>query len=137
MTGLPIRLSRPPELNALAIDRKLRMLAIDNILPALPMLQRTLMRYSHAMQVLASQSIACNRFHALPERTARWLLMMLDRVGGDEIDITQEFLAAMLGTHRPSTTLALATLEQAGLSNDAAWRLNLFPQERGNVYSPL
>jgi len=89
--------------------------ALEAALPLSPVLQRVLFRYSHATQQLATQSIACNRFHALPERTARWLLMILDRVGGSEVHITQEFLAQMLGTHRPSTTVALAALDQAGL----------------------
>lgn len=89
--------------------------AMAEVLPALPRAQYLLFRYVHALQTLATQSIACNRFHELPERTARWLLMLRDRVEGDELLITQEFLAQMLGVHRPSTTIALATLKEAGL----------------------
>ncbi len=89
--------------------------SLTDLFPRLPVTLRLLMRYSHVLQQLGTQSIACNRFHELPERTARWLLMMLDRVGGDEVIITQDFLAQMLGVHRPSTTIALAVLKQAGL----------------------
>ena len=88
---------------------------LASALPGAPRFQRMLFRYSHAMQQLATQSIACNRFHPINERLARWLLMMVDRSGGDYVETTHDFLARMLGVHRPSVSLALATLEHAGL----------------------
>ena len=89
------------------------------VLPDTPQFERLLFRYSHAMQQMAGQGIACNRFHAIGERLARWLLLMADRTGNHNIEITHEFLARMLGTHRPSVSLAISTLEQAGLVRQA------------------
>ena len=67
------------------------------------------------MQQQATQSVACNRFHPIHERLARWVLMVLDRTGGTDVKLTHEFLAQMLGTYRPSVSVAIATLERAGL----------------------
>lgn len=89
----------------------------------MPFLQQAARQYMSASKYLATQSIACNRFHPLHERTARWLLMVRDRVEDSELDLTQEFLANMLGVHRPSVSLALATLERAGLIGTARGRV--------------
>jgi CRP-like cAMP-binding protein len=64
---------------------------------------------------LATQSIACNRFHELPLRTARWLLLMHDRMQKDEFRITHQFMGIMLGVHRPAVTVALRTMSEAGI----------------------
>jgi CRP-like cAMP-binding protein len=58
---------------------------------------------------------ACNRLHGAEQRLARWLLMTHDRVDADELPLTHEFLAEMLGATRPTATLALRTLQRAGL----------------------
>src|SRR5438876_1231557 len=57
-------------------------------------------RYAQALLAQIGQSAACNRAHAIDERCARWLLMSHDRIVGDEIQLTQEFLAEMLGVRR-------------------------------------
>jgi CRP-like cAMP-binding protein len=62
-----------------------------------------------------SQSVACNRLHSTDIRFARWLLITHDRVQGDEFLITQEFLAAMLGVHRPSVSVVAGLFQQAGM----------------------
>jgi CRP-like cAMP-binding protein len=92
---------------------------IQGFLADMPTFQCMLFRYSHAMQQHATQIIACNRFHPIAERLARWLLLTIDRVGGDQLEITHELLAGLLGTHRPSVTLALRTLERAGVIRHA------------------
>jgi len=61
------------------------------------------------------QFSACNRLHAINERCARWLLMAHDRVPGNEISLTHEYLATMLGVRRPGVSVAAAALESAGL----------------------
>ncbi len=78
-------------------------------------LRSCLLRSVHMLLVQTAQTAACNRVHDLPERLARWLLMCQDRVESAEIKVTQEFLAAMLGTHRSSVTVAIRTLAKAGL----------------------
>ncbi len=67
----------------------------------------------HGMQV--AQLAACNRLHEVEQRLARWLLMCQDRVDSELLSLTHEFLAQMLGTGRPSVSLAVGILEDAGL----------------------
>jgi CRP-like cAMP-binding protein len=61
------------------------------------------------------QSTACNAVHTVEQRLARWFLMAHDRVGKDEFPLTQEFVAMMLGTARPTVTIVAGTLQKAGL----------------------
>jgi CRP-like cAMP-binding protein len=70
--------------------------------------------YARSSVALMGQSIACNRLHTLTERCARWLLLTHDRVGANEFALTQEFLAIMLGVHRPAVSIAAGTLQEAG-----------------------
>jgi CRP-like cAMP-binding protein len=72
-------------------------------------------RYSQFVFETVSQSAACNRLHVIEQRCARWLLMSQDRVGRNEFDLTQEFLAEMLGVRRPGVTVAMGVLVKAGL----------------------
>jgi hypothetical protein len=78
-------------------------------------LDRLLHRYSQFVFETVAQSAACNRLHVIEQRCARWLLMSHDRVGRDRFDLTQEFLAEMLGVRRPGVTVAMGVLEKAGL----------------------
>jgi CRP-like cAMP-binding protein len=77
-------------------------------------LRRVTQRYLMAYLALVSQSVACNRLHNIEERFARWVLMTHDRVSGDEFFLTQEFIADMLGVHRPSVSLVAGAFQQAG-----------------------
>src|SRR4051812_16091357 len=72
-------------------------------------------RYSEFVYETVAQSAACNRLHVIEQRCARWLLMSHDRVGRDSFDLTQEFLAEMLGVRRPGVTVAMGILEKSGL----------------------
>lgn len=78
-------------------------------------LRRIAQRYlqSHLSQI--SQSVACNRLHTIEERFARWVLMTHDRVGRNTFHLTHEFLADMLGVHRPSVSLVAGAFQQAGM----------------------
>ena len=80
-----------------------------------PKLAISLQRFSQELALQSSQVAACNRLHEVEERLARWLLMSQDRLGGDLIPLTQEFLAHMLGTRRASVTVAAGILQKAGL----------------------
>jgi len=77
-------------------------------------LQDELTRYAIIQAMEAEQSAACNRLHAIEQRLARWLLMMQDRVEYSSLLITHDFLAAMLGTDRPSVSLAASDLQRKG-----------------------
>jgi CRP-like cAMP-binding protein len=87
----------------------------QNILPSAPTLSTELSRFAlmHGMQV--AQIAACNRLHEVEQRLARWLLMCQDRFDSPSLPLTHEFLAQMLGTGRPSVSLAAGALENAGL----------------------
>jgi CRP-like cAMP-binding protein len=71
-------------------------------------------RFSLALTAQISQSVLCNHAHPMEERICRWLLMAHDRAGGDEIRLTQRFLADMLGVRRPTVTVAAGMLQKAG-----------------------
>jgi CRP-like cAMP-binding protein len=78
-------------------------------------LRVSLLRAVQGLLVQTAQTAACNRLHDLQERLARWLLMCRDGVQSDQILLTQEFLATMLGTRRSSVTVAAGMLQKAGL----------------------
>jgi CRP-like cAMP-binding protein len=72
-------------------------------------------RYIHTVIVNGSHSAACNRLHNLEERLARWLLMSSDGIGSDEVALTHEYLAVMLGVRRAGVTEGAVKLKEAGL----------------------
>ncbi len=72
-------------------------------------------RSTQAMINQISQSTVCNHRHSVKKRLCRWLLMSHDRVGTDEVPLTHEFLAQMLGVRRPTITAAAGSLQTAGL----------------------
>ncbi len=89
--------------------------ALTAILPRCPQMEKRLLRYSQDLAMQGTQVAACNRLHSVEARLARWLLMSLDRIGGDVVPLTQEFLGHMLGTRRASVTVAAAALRKGGL----------------------
>jgi len=96
---------------------------------AMPELGYALDRYSQFVIETISQSAACNRVHVIEERCARWLLMSHDRVASDEIPLTQEFLAQMLGVRRPGVTVAIGILARAGLIAHARGRIQVIDRK--------
>ncbi|MFN2528245.1 MAG: Crp/Fnr family transcriptional regulator [Candidatus Baltobacteraceae bacterium] len=74
-----------------------------------------LYRYAGSLMNIIAQNSACNRLHDLSERCAKWLLLMHDRVPGDELPIDQQLLADMLGARRQSISATTGLLQDAGL----------------------
>ena len=87
--------------------------AVDGPIRRTP-LHGLVQRSTQAMINQISQSTVCNHRHSVQKRMCRWLLMSHDRVGTDEFQLTQEFLAQMLGVRRLSVTVAAGILKQAG-----------------------
>ena len=80
-----------------------------------PPLQQVMYRYIHVLMTQVTQTAACNRFHVVEQRLARWLLMTLDRVSENPFQLTQEFLSHMLGVRRVGVTKAASALQQRKL----------------------
>jgi len=74
-----------------------------------------LRRYTHSRLTQVSQGAACNRFHSIEARLARWLLMTHDRMERDDFQLTQEFLSNMLGVRREGVNKAAGALQQRNL----------------------
>ena len=72
-------------------------------------------QYVMRQQLQVAQLAACNRLHDMDQRLARWLLMCQDRVDSENLPLTHEFIAQMLGSGRPTVTIAAGVLERAGL----------------------
>jgi CRP-like cAMP-binding protein len=91
---------------------RVRVGALKDTLESASHLRLMLSRYAviHGMQV--AQTAACNRLHNVEQRLARWLLMTQDRVDSGSLPITHDFLATMLGTDRPTVSLAAGALQR-------------------------
>jgi CRP-like cAMP-binding protein len=89
--------------------------ALQNTLESAPHLQLMLSRYAVVQGMQVAQTAACNRLHDIEQRLARWLLMTQDRVDSESLPITHDFLATMLGTDRPTVSLAAGVLQKKKL----------------------
>ena len=76
---------------------------------------RILLRYTQALIAQTAQIAVCNRHHTVDQQLCRWLLMRLDRVPGNELVVTQELIATMLGVRREGITAAALALQKAGV----------------------
>ncbi len=88
---------------------------MKELLADLPELRRLLLRRLAIRSVELAQNAACNRLHNVKQRLSRWLLLTHDRLDSNLIRTTHDFLSRMVGTDRPSVTLALAELEREGI----------------------
>ena len=93
-------------------------------------LHRLLHRYSHSLLTQVSQSVACNRFHSVDKRLARWLLMTSDRLGLEEFRLTQDFMSNMLGVRREGVNKAASTLQTAKLIRYSRGMITILDRQR-------
>jgi CRP-like cAMP-binding protein len=119
-TGIPaaVGLSRSPLEAVVQITGdgfRVKAGALQNTLEFAPHLQSMLSRYVVVRGMQVAQTAACNRLHDIEQRLARWLLMTQDRVDSGLLPITHDFLATMLGTDRPTVSLAAGVLQRKGL----------------------
>lgn len=130
MVGLPVLLhadSTPTRAFVQVGGRGFRMSAagLHEAMRESRFLTRLLYRYAQALFDQVAQTAACNRLHTLEERCARWILISRDSVRADLLEIKQQFLAEMLGVHRPAVTVAAGALQRAGLISYRRGRLNV------------
>ena len=94
---------------------RVKVAALQNTLESAPNLQWMLSRYAVVQGMQVAQTAACNRLHDIKQRLARWLLMTQDRMDSGSLPITHDFIATMLGTDRPSVSLAAGVLQKKKL----------------------
>jgi CRP-like cAMP-binding protein len=88
-------------------------------------MQHLLLRYTQALLTQMAQTAVCNRHHSLDQQLCRWLLLSLDRLSSDELVMTQELIANMLGVRREGVTEAAGKLQEAGLIRYSRGRITV------------
>jgi len=89
-----------------------------------------MLRYTQALITQMAQTAVCNRHHSLDQQLCRWLLLSLDRLPSDELVMTQELIANMLGVRREGVTEAAGHLQEAGLIHYRRGRITVLDRER-------
>lgn len=95
-----------------------------------PVLHEAVLLYAQALMTQISQSSACNRHHTVSQQLCRWLLLALDRGQSNQLGITQQSIANMLGVRREGITEATGKLEQAGLVSHVRGRITVLDRAR-------
>jgi CRP-like cAMP-binding protein len=88
-------------------------------------MQHLLLRYTQALLTQMAQTAVCNRHHSIDQQLCRWLLLSLDRLASDELTMTQELIANMLGVRREGVTEAAGKLQSAGLIRYSRGRISV------------
>ena len=93
-------------------------------------LQHLLLRYTQALITQMAQTAVCNRHHSLEQQLCRWLLLSLDRLASNELSMTQELIANMLGVRREGVTEAAGHLQAAGLIHYSRGRITVLDRPK-------
>ena len=93
-------------------------------------LQHVLLRYTQALLTQMSQTAVCNRHHSVDQQLCRWLLLSLDRLSSNELTMTQELIANMLGVRREGVTEAAGKLQSAGLIHYSRGHITVLDRPR-------
>jgi CRP-like cAMP-binding protein len=93
-------------------------------------LQHLLLRYTQALLTQMSQTAVCNRHHTVDQQLCRWLLLSLDRLPSNELKMTQELIANMLGVRREGVTEAAGKLQNAGLIHYSRGQITVLDRPR-------
>jgi CRP-like cAMP-binding protein len=130
MVGIPLFLGSERANNRAVVQgsgNSLRMTAADFLEESgrSPRLQTILKRFTFSLMTQIAQSAACNRYHPIDARLARWLLMTRDRMCSDELRITQDFLSNMLGVRREAVNKAAGDFQNRGLISYARGHLSI------------
>jgi CRP-like cAMP-binding protein len=92
--------------------------------------QRLLLRYTQALITQISQTAVCNRLHTVEQQLCRWLLLSHDRVKADELIMTQELIADMLGVRREGVTVAARQLQDIGAISYVRGRIKILDRRK-------
>jgi CRP-like cAMP-binding protein len=103
---------------------------LQMLLARVPALRQLLLCYVQAANVQSAQLVVCNTRHSLRQRLARWLLFAHDRVEGNEIALTHQFLGRALGVRRAGVTTAMGRLEEAGMIHRGRGRIMIMDRAR-------
>jgi len=122
---------------ALRIDANTFRAAMEGSIP----FRQTMLRYAQTLLIQTGQSAVANARYQIEARLARWLLMCHDRVDGDEVAVTHEFMGIMIGAQRSGVTIALHILEGIGMIRSVRGRLIIRDREKledlaGDSYGP-
>jgi CRP-like cAMP-binding protein len=98
------------------------------------MFQRLLLRYTQALMTQMSQTAVCNRLHTIEQQLCRWLLLSHDRLDSDELVMTQELIANMLGVRREGVTHAAGRLQEQGLISYVRGRVTILDDSGLKAY---
>jgi len=92
--------------------------------------QQILLRYSQALMILIGQTAVCNRHHNLDQQLCRWLLTSIDRLPGNDLSMTQELIANMLGVRREGVTSAAGKLQKIGVISYQRGRITVLDRAK-------
>lgn len=92
-------------------------------------LHDSLLRFTRLLMIQIGQTALCNRLHTVEERLARWLLLCRDRAGTEKLQLTQEFLAIMLGANRATVTMSAIALQSAGYIKYSRGHITIIDRE--------
>ena len=134
MTGLAVIMAtdRSPNETYMQLGgagQRLSAARLRECMDASPTLRTALLNYGHAFLVQASHTALANGRSKLEERLARWLLMAHDRIDGDDLTLTHELLAIMLGVRRPGVTIALNPLVSRGFVQTSRGVISIVDRE--------
>ena len=93
-------------------------------------MQHLMLRYTQALLTQMAQTAVCNRHHSVDQQLCRWLLLSLDRLPANELKMTQELIANMLGVRREGVTEAAGNLQNAGLIRYSRGRITVLDREK-------
>ena len=147
MVGLPVLLGESRNRAEWLVQNPGLILRMDaavfqKIVDDVPAIKAALLRYALDFQEQLTQTAVCNAVHTIEQRLARWLLMARDRTGADELPLTQETLATMLGVRRSGITVAAGLLQKSGMISYGQGSIRIvdaadLEEVAGECYRPL
>lgn len=115
--------------------QRMRAVKLREVIAQSVELHHVLLRYVRSFLLQTSSTALANGRSKIEERLARWLLMAQDRIGGDQLALTHEFLSLMLGVRRPGVTVALQELEREGLIANKRSTITILDREGLEAHS--